>query len=78
MGFQTAKDLYSKSEINFLLNKIDALPTSAAIPCIVDWLEQNRYMPPEITENYGQFNRNMIPHLIEPLMMLHPDNPTPI
>jgi len=76
MGFQTAKDLYSKSEINFLLNKIDALPTSAAIPCIVDWLEQNRYMPPEITENYGQFNRNMIPHLIEPLMMLHPDNPT--
>lgn len=76
MQFQTAQELYRKSEVKFLLNKIDALPTSAAIPCIVDWLELNRYMPPEITENYGQFNRNMIPHLIEPLMMLHPDNPT--
>lgn len=73
--FETAKQQYHKSQKAILSKRIDRLPTSAEIPSVLDWLEKSRYMPPEITEHYGQFDRNTAPHLKEPLSRIHPDDP---
>ena len=74
--FQTAQDIYRKSEKKLLKRKLELLPTSAAIPSVNDWLEENRYMPREITEYYGQYDRKTVPYLVEPLERIHPDDPT--
>ena len=74
MEIKTAEEIYKIAGKKFLSRSLDKLPTSAIIPPVLDWLEKNRYMPKEITENYGQFNRFTAPHLIEPLARIHPDD----
>lgn len=73
--FKTARDIYHKSEKKQLLKKLDLLPVSSAILTPVELLEKIRYMPAEITESYGMFSRETVPHLVEPLNRIHPNDP---
>jgi phage terminase large subunit GpA-like protein len=70
-----AADIYRPASVAKIHRALDALPDDAAIPTPVEWQEQNRYMPAEITEHYGQFDRMTVPHLIEPLNCVDPENP---
>jgi phage terminase large subunit GpA-like protein len=64
-----------KEQANYMLDRIDSLPQSGHIPPLVDWAEEKRFLPSGTTEVPGKFSRKTVPHLIEPLEMLHPDNP---
>ena len=75
-NFKTAKQIYSLTEKKHLIKSLDEVPTSAAILSPIEFLEKHRYMPESITEHYGQFSRNTVPHWIEPLNRIHPDDPT--
>jgi len=68
--------LYKSKQKRKATNLITNLPESGHIPSPVEWQEEFRYLPPEVSpENYGQFDRYTAPHLIEPLNRLHPDDP---
>jgi phage terminase large subunit GpA-like protein len=51
------------------------LPVSAHIPTPTEWQTENRYLPAEITDDPGQFDPDDVPHWVEPLNCVHPDNP---
>lgn len=72
---QTIKSIYSKSQLDFALSRLDKLPTEISIPLFSDWAEDNRYIPPGVSDFYGQFDKMTAPHLMEPLDRLHPDDP---
>lgn len=74
-GFITAEDIYRAREKGLLIASIDALHDSAFIPSPVDWATENRYMPAEVTQQYGQFDPNTAPYLIEPLNCVDPESP---
>lgn len=74
-GQIAAESIYRPASVKRSILTLDNLSDSAAIPTPVEWQEQNRYMPAEITEHYGQFDRNTVPHLIEPLNCVDQDNP---
>ena len=74
--FESLEDIYRSSESKVLADRILSLTDDAFIPLPIDWQEENRYMPSTITENYGKFDRSLVPYLVEPLNRLHPDDPT--
>lgn len=71
----TAESIYKKDELQFLLSRLLAMPVEVVIPRFSDWAEEYRYIPPGVSDYYGQFDAMTAPHLIEPLNRLHPDDP---
>lgn len=68
---------YRRTQKKLIADRMANIPESGHIPLPIEWQEENRYLPPEVSpENYGQFDRNAAPHLIEPINRLHPDDPT--
>jgi len=68
-------DILKESQIDFLQKRIKKLPETGFIPPLIEWAEEKRFLPSGTTEFPGQFSRKTAPHLVEPLEMLHPDNP---
>ena len=58
-----------------ILPRLDSLPVSAEVPELVQWAEDNRYLPAGVSEYHGPFERTTAPHMVEPLNRLHPDDP---
>lgn len=73
--FLTIEDIYKGTQKVRASGIITNLTDDAHIPMPSEWAEANRYMPPDITENYGQFNSMDVPHLVEPMNRMHPDDP---
>lgn len=71
-----AEQLYQQRGLQYLLDEIDKLTDTGEVLLPADWARQNRYMPSEITENYGMWDATDVPQLIEPLNRVHPDDPT--
>lgn len=71
----TAEKIYQYEQVKYYLKKIDSLPDEIFIALFSDWAEENRYIPPGISDFYGQFDNSVAPHLVEILNRLHPDDP---
>ena len=71
----TAEQLYKPAQIQWALNYLDSLTTHLNIPLFSKWAADNRYIPPGVSDWYGQFDPELTPHLIEILDRLHPDDP---
>jgi len=72
----TAEEIYRSSGLSHLIDGLGGLTESALIPDPGDWAVENRYMPAEITEQYGKFDMSLVPQYAEPLACQHPDDPT--
>jgi len=71
----TARDIYRKSQKERAKNAVSSLPESGYIPLPAEYCQKNRYLPRAITEQPGWWNPEDVPHLVEPLNALHPDDP---
>jgi len=71
----TIESIYESQQKKFSLHRIDSLPVEIVVPPFSEWAEENRYIPPGVSDFYGQFDPMVAPHLIEPLNHLHPDDP---
>lgn len=73
--FRSATEIYQATQRALLSKAVSRLHDSAYIPTPVQWAAENRYMPSEVTEQYGQFDPMTAPYLIEPLNCVDPDSP---
>jgi len=71
----SAKDIYKKNQVDYVKKKILDLPEEFYVPSFSEWAAENRYIPPGVSDFYGQFDPASVPHLMEPLNRLHPDDP---
>ena len=68
-------DEFTPSELDHLEGFIGGLHKGKKKRNMVQWAEERRYLPPEITESPGMFDWTLVPHMIEPAMCLSVDNP---
>lgn len=68
-------ELIAKKQIKTLLNRIDRIPESAHVPPITEWAEEKRFLPVGSSEVPGYFRRETVPHMVEILERMHPDDP---
>lgn len=71
----TANSIYQPLQKKYTLNMIDNLTEHLHVPMPSQWAEDNRYIPPGVSDRYGPFDPEEVPHLIQPLNDLHPDSP---
>lgn len=71
----TVEEIYMRHQENHALQFLDALSEEIYIPSFSEWAEENRYIPPGVSDYYGKFDMSIAPHLEEPLNRLHPDDP---
>jgi len=69
--FLTEIDTQARNEI---IKYIRTWKTSAYIPQISEWAEENRYLPSGTTEFPGLLDHSIAPHLIEIQDCFHPDS----
>ena len=62
-------------QIQKVIDRTDKIPDSAYVPPFTDWAEAKRYLPEGTSEVPGNFRRNTVPHMVEILERLHPDDP---
>jgi len=70
----TAKEIYQHEQQGKILRRIDRLPTDIVIPLFSEWAEENRYLPPGVSEYPGKFTFDIAPQIREILDSLHPDS----
>jgi phage terminase large subunit GpA-like protein len=64
-----------RNQVSYFFKKVKARIVSGIIPPFIEWAETFRYLPHNSSAFAGKFLRSSAPHLVEPLEMLHPDNP---
>lgn len=72
--FRTAEDIFTTSQIDYAIGKLDDLPDEIFVPLFSKWAAENRYIPEGVSDWYGYFDPENTPHLIEILDRLHPDD----
>lgn len=72
---ETLEELIAPSVYSFLLDFNSNLIESAYIPQPAEWAAENRYLPSSVSDNYGQWDPDMVPAYVEILNQVHPDNP---
>lgn len=51
------------------------VPTELHIPLVSECAEANRYLRPGVSEHFGRWKASSVPHLVEIMDRLHPDDP---
>lgn len=57
------------------ISTLDVLPSRLDIPLVSDNAEDRRYLRAGVSEQYGRWRKDSVPHLIEIMDRLHPDDP---
>jgi phage terminase large subunit GpA-like protein len=71
----TFETIYEEAQQIKAMQFLEELPEEINVPLFSEWAEENRYIPPGVSDFYGPFDPMVTPHLIEPLNRLHPDDP---
>ena len=71
----TAEAIYSKTQLEYVQDKLLNMPIEIDVPLPSEWAAENRYIPEGISNYYGMFDPSVTPHLIEPLDRVHTDDP---
>ena len=62
-------------QIDKVIERNDKLVDSAYVPPFTDWAEAKRFFPAGTSEVPGDFRRETVPHMVEILERMHPDDP---
>lgn len=74
--FFTGTELINQSQYDWFRDEISGLADDAFIEMPSDWAANNRYLPEEVTEHYGYFDKGEMKYAADILDHVHPDDPT--
>lgn len=69
------KEIYKASQVDWMLSGNESFTGHLKIPLFSKWATDNRYIPPGVSDYYGQFDPMVAPHMVEILDRIHPDDP---
>ena len=70
----TAAEIYRRTQQQKLLSRLERLPVNIYVPLPTEWAEENRYIPPGVSDYYGPMTYDVMPQLREVVNNLHPDS----
>lgn len=70
-----AETIYKNFQYEYALDRLLSLPIDIEIPPFSQTAAESRYIPPGVSDYYGMFDPDMVPHMVEILNRLHPDDP---
>ena len=62
-------------DIQWLIEQFENLPTEKLSLRVSEWAEKKRYLPPEVSDDPGQWDNSFMPFLTEIMDNLGPDSP---
>ena len=68
--------IYRPKSVAKCLEAIAGLPECAEIKLPVQYCSESRYIPASVSDDYGWWNAESVPQIVEPLNAIHPDHPS--